>query len=85
MKQEDLCECGHREELISLRQRVEDQRNELARLNSLVDELRSTFILQSGACRRIMAKATKDMNMWSSLMESAEKDFSKSPSTARKA
>lgn len=79
MKQEDLCECRHRDELISLRQRVEDQRNELSRLNSLVDELRSTFIRQSGACRGIMAKATEDMKLWSYLMESAEKDFSKSP------
>lgn len=75
MKQEDLCECSHREELISLRQRVEDQRNELARLNALVDELRSTFLRQSRACRDIMTKATKDMHLWSYLIESAEKDF----------
>jgi hypothetical protein len=64
---------------MSLRKRVEDQRVEIARLNALVDDLRSTFLRQSGACRDIMAKATEDMKLWSYLMESAEKDFCKPP------
>lgn len=77
MKEEDLCECRHREELISLRQRVEDQRNELARLNALVDELRSAFVRESGACRGIMDKAIKDLELWSKLMGMSEKHFSR--------
>lgn len=75
MKAEDLCECKHRAELIALRQRVEDQRKELARLNGLVEELRSTFLRQSGATRSIMYRAISDLSLWSRLMEHAEKGF----------
>ena len=75
MKEEDLCECKHREELIALRQRVEDQRKELARLNGLVEELRSTFLLQSGACRSTIYRTISDLALSSKLMEHAEKDF----------
>lgn len=75
MKPEDLCECKHRAELVALRQRVEDQRKELARLNSLVEELRSTFIRQSGACRSAIYRTISDLALSSRLMEHAEKDF----------
>lgn len=80
MKEEDLCECKHRAELIALRQRVEDQRKELARLNGLVGELRSTFLRQSGACRTAIYRTISDLALSSKLMEHAEKDFaSQSP------
>ena len=47
-------------------------------LQQLVEELRSTFLRQSGATRSIMYRAIGDLSLWSRLMEIAEKDFASS-------
>lgn len=75
MKEEDLCECKHRAELISLRQRVEDQRKELSRLNGLAEELRSTLLHQIAASKEIMYRTINDLALRVKLMDYAEKDF----------
>lgn len=82
MKAEDLCECKHRAELIALRQRVEDQRKELARLNGLAEELRSTLLHQIAASKEIMYRTINDLALRVKLMDYAEKDAASSAKPA---
>lgn len=73
---DDLCPSPYREELIALRQRVEEQNKELARLNEKVTDMRRSFANLSNVSRRVMSTAAKESEFFSGCLGRSAEHFS---------